>query len=268
MENRNNFSGNHNTESGLVPEMITGHLWCSPDHKVVFVENHYFGSALSEGQPLAVCLNENAWYPAVLDHIKFPDGQYGWVLAGTSIRNTDMNGLIVRIPINLWIQRNDGNIYAATRYACDLPAGHTADGCFYRYSEMPETDATRKHLAYLLGLYCEKKINCMEYRRHLEQILRDSKTGGESWNLIKQALDRCISDFQYVYCDGDELIDEYIKRMEELTDAEIKKRHNGLLPDNPVPFAEIDQTSDQCAIPCLPFSPVSPSCINQDTGKK
>lgn len=141
---------------------------------------------LSLGTPVAAEIN-NITYPGFLDSRHHPTAQkWEWTIVGLDIWGTELEGLSVRVPIYVKIERDDGKIFdfenPGTLNAGDYNIGRH----FYRYSDMNISQAVSMHMdgilkpideedRFVLKLYTDDLIrDAGVINRDTLQLVRDS----------------------------------------------------------------------------------------------
>lgn len=141
---------------------------------------------LSLGVPVAVEIN-NITYPGFLDSRYHSTTQkWEWTIVGLDIWGSELEGLSVRIPFYVKIERDDGKTYdlenPGTLNASDYNIGRH----FYRYSDMNISQAVSMHMdgilkpineedRFVLKSYTDYLIrDAREINRDTLQLVRDS----------------------------------------------------------------------------------------------
>lgn len=132
---------------------LCGHLRFTEEGVILIselVEDCDIPYKLPPGMPIAVTLDKIP-YAGHLDCKYFSEGQLGWTIVGTNLWGKEMDGLDVRIPFYVKIERDDGAVFNL-----ENPDSHCDEqlnrGChFYRYSDMSIKEAVSMHIDGILS---------------------------------------------------------------------------------------------------------------------
>lgn len=132
---------------------LCGHLRCTEEGMILIsdlVEDYGIPYKLPPGMPVTVILDEIP-YAGHLDCKYFSEGRLGWTIVGTNLWGTEMNGLYVRVPFYVKIERDDGAVFNLENpdSHCDR---YLNRGChFYQYSDMSIKEAVSMHIDGILN---------------------------------------------------------------------------------------------------------------------